>query len=168
MKPYDLTEPTPPKEFQEIRLTWLETLKIKFAAWREKRKVRKYLKKGITPAGAPTWDRESKTWSTSEAGAAYSAIIRPRSEVIAPAPDDTAEILAGLISQAACDHEFPRVIVYPIGAPLKQCVLELLAANPERYPMFEYRPANIITNHDLDSNSIIYKYGGRTHFTKPV
>jgi len=128
----------------------------------------------ITPTGVPTWHRDS---DRSECGMVetepnqevYSRMVRVQGEVIEPLPDDTPEDLASLISCAACDHEFSRVIVYPICQEMRKQVMDLIVGNKDNlYPMYEYRLANIIANDDLDSKTLIYKYGGKTHFAKPI
>ena len=79
---------------------------------------------------------------------------------------NTAKDIASLISCAACDHEYPRVIVYPIEGVLRQQVLEILK-DPIMYPMYEYKKANIVSDDNLDSRTIIYKYA-YIHSNKPI
>jgi len=91
---------------------------------------------------------------------------RPRGEVIEPFPNDTVEDLASLMSCYACNHEYPRVIVYPINKEMRDKVVALLNENKDNlYPMYEYFPASIISNEDLNSKTLIYKYR-KSHVSK--
>ena len=134
----------------------------------------------ISAAGAPTYDpSEGRMIESQPNQDAYEKFVRYQGEVIEPLPEDTAEEIASMMSCAACDHEFPRVIVYPISGELRQNVLKLLTTKKivevngirnetPLYPMYEYFPANIVDNDSLDSQSIIYKYAGQTHECKPI
>lgn len=161
--------PTEWKQSQRKLSTW-ERLKLKASTLKERLRNKKYIIKGIRPAGAPTYNPYEGGMSVSDGPHPdyYAAMVRERGEVIKPLPDDSPELIAELISQAACDHEFRRVIVYPIQGEVRRRVLELVQNKPERYPMYEYAEANIVNNDDLNSQTIIYKYAGQSHFTKPV
>jgi hypothetical protein len=132
--------------------------------------TKKYVVPGIKPAGAPTYNPLEGGMVVTEGPHPdyYNAMVRERGEVITPGLEDTEENIAELMSQAACDHEFPRVIVYPIQGEKRKKVMDLVRNDPKRYPMFEYLEANIVGNDDLNYQSIIYKYAGRSHFTKPI
>ena len=78
-------------------------------------------------------------------------LSRQQGEVIAPMPLDTVEDIAGMASSAAADHEYERVIIYPINPEMRSKVLELIQNNKQVYPMFEYSEANIVSNDDLNS-----------------
>ena len=123
----------------------------------------------INMAGVPTFDREEGRMIESQQNPdAYEKLVRVQGEVIAPMPYETAEDIASLISCAACDHEYARVIVYPINPEMRKKVLELVEKDHINYPMYEYLSANIVANDDLNAKTIIYKHGGRSHYTKPV
>jgi hypothetical protein len=124
---------------------------------------------------APTWDRQLNTIVEPEINYdVYESLVREHKEVIEPQPGDTPEILASLMSQAACDREFPRVIVYPIDYEMRKKVEDLLKITKkvstkdasgktitsinQIYPMYEYYPASIISNEELNSKTLIYKY----------
>jgi hypothetical protein len=110
----------------------------------------------IKPTGVYSWQNNGPT--ISDPSEVYEKLVRERKEIIEPLPTDTAEDLASLMSCAACDLEFPRVIVYPVEGQLRQDVINLLINQKHLYPMYEYLPANVITDNDLDSKSIIFKY----------
>lgn len=160
-----------PPELKLPKLSKWQFLKNKAAATIERMRIKKkYILKNIgRPLGAPTYSPLEGGMIVTEQPHPdyYSAMVRERGEVIKPLPEDTPEIIAELVSQAACDHEFRRVIVHPIKGVDRVRVLELLQ-NDEKYPMYEYREANIVNNDDLNSETIIYKYGGQSHFSKPV
>jgi hypothetical protein len=123
----------------------------------------------VDMTGVPTFDREEGRMVESVQNTdAYEKLVRVQGEVIAPMPYDTAEDIASLMSCAACDHEFSRVIVYPVTPELRTKVLELIENDHINYPMYEYMAANIVSNDDLNAQTIIYKHAGRTHYTKPV
>jgi hypothetical protein len=123
----------------------------------------------VRPVGAPTFSHSDAQMIPTEGNQeVYEKLVRERKEVITPSSDDTAEDLASLMSQAACDREFPRVIVYPVEHERRVKVLEILEGNKRDFPMYEYLPANIVNNDDLDSKTIIYKFGGRTHRDKLI
>jgi hypothetical protein len=126
----------------------------------------------------PKWDRSEAMFIAPETSIAltdaYDRMVRLSKEVITPLPNDTPEDLASLMSQAACDREFARVIVYPIDYELRKKVEELLHSTKQvivkdaqnndvttivnLYPMFEFLPASIISNEELNSKTLIYKY----------
>lgn len=123
----------------------------------------------VRPVGAPTFSHSEAQMVSSDGNLdVYEKLVRERKEVITPWSEDTAEDLASLMSQAACDREFARVIVYPIEHDLRIQVLQILESNPRVFPMYEYLPANIVANDDLNSKTIIYKFGGRTHRDKLI
>jgi hypothetical protein len=159
-----------PSELKQRKLSKWELLKLKAVALKDRLRNKKYIVKGIRPAGAPTYNPHERGMVASDGPHPdyYAAMVRERGEVIKPLPDDTPEAIAELMSQAACDHEFRRVIVYPVQGEVRRQVLELVKNRPERYPMYEYAEANITNNDDLNSQTIIYKYAGQSHFTKPV
>lgn len=161
-----------PPELKEKPKTWKQVLKEKAQAayYRLRNSKKRYIVKGIRPAGAPTYRPDEGLVETGPDPDAYNALVRQRGEVITPLEESTAEEICELMSQAATDHEFERVIVYPIQGEKRKKILELLESEEGiiRYPMFEYRPANIIGNDSLDLQSIIFKYSGKSHFTKPI
>jgi len=138
----------------------------------------------INPMGAPTYDPTAGQMVESGPNTyAYEKMVRVQGEVIEPLPEDTPEDIASLMSCAACDHEFSRVIVYPIDPERRQKILDLLfkdATAPPKivngikcyervYPMYEYAEANVISDDSLNSQSIIYKYDKRkSHQAKPL
>lgn len=123
----------------------------------------------VRPVGAPTFSHSDGQMIPSEGNQEiYEKLVRERKEVITPYTEDTAEELASLMSQAACDREFARVIVYPVEHDIRVQVLQILENNPRDFPMYEYLPANIVANDDLNSKTIIYKFGGRTHRDKLI
>lgn len=162
-----------PPELKEQPQSWRITLKGKVQSFFRKitgDSTKKYVVKGIRPAGAPTYRPDEGLVETSPDPEAYNALVRQRGEVFSPVPENTPEEICERMSQAATDHEFERVIVYPIQGEKRKAVLDLLESEEGkiRYPMFEYMSANIVNNDDLNSQSIIYKYSGRSHFTKPI
>ena len=138
------------------------------------RKLRKFFKKSqkliyVSPVGAPTYDRNEGRMVDSIANPdAFQMLTRVQGECIVPMDYDTIEDIAGMMSSAACDHEFPRVIIYPIDHERRMKVLELIETDHINYPMYEYRSANIVGNDDLNSKTIIYKYFQKTHHVKPI
>jgi len=126
----------------------------------------------VTPKGVATTvvDPEGNISLASEANTiAYEKMVRQQGEVIEPLLYETAEDIAVLISNAACDHEYPRIIVYPVDSEKRSKVLELIRENEnDLYPMYEYLPANVVNDDDLNSKTIIYKYGGKSHICKSV
>ena len=137
------------------------------------RKLRRFFKHSkliqVTPVGAPTYDiNEGRMVDSFANPDALEKMVRVQGEVIAPADYDTPIDIAGMMSSAACDHEFPRVIIYPIDYDRRVKVLELLETDHINYPMYEYLPANVVGNDDLNSKTIIYKYGRKTHHVKPI
>jgi hypothetical protein len=161
-----------PPELKEKPKTWKQVLREYFLYWwyRITNSKKKYIWKGITPQGAPTYDPRVGFIETTPDPTAYEALVRPRGEVYSPRDQDTPADICERMSQAATDHEFERVIVYPIEGDRRKAVLKLLESEEGQklYPMFEYLPANIVGNDALNHQSIIYKYGGRSHFTKPI
>jgi hypothetical protein len=126
----------------------------------------------------PTWDPKQGELEVPVNSDAYEKLVREHKEVIEPVPTDTPETLASLMSQAACDREFPRVIVYPIDYEMRKKVEALLNSTIEvtkdgvttrvsPYPMYEYLPASIISNEELNSKTLIYKYK-RSHNAKII
>lgn len=100
-------------------------------------------------------------------------LVRQNNEVIGIKDLDgtnfTAEQICERMSQAAADIEFPRVIVYPISGELRKKVLDIMDTyeGKRKYPMFEYKNANITNNDDLNSRTILYKYV-RSEVYKPI
>jgi hypothetical protein len=137
----------------------------------------------IQPLGAPTWHRdedptENRIIISEPNPEAYEKLVRVQGEVIEPLPTDTAEDIVSFMSCAACDHEYPRVIVYPIESELRTKVLELLKAKhivivdgieteQTLYPMYEYLSANVVGDDNLNSKTIIYKYR-KSHESKSI
>ncbi len=157
------------KEVPQAKLSFIQKIRKYFD--KRRNSVKRYIVRGIRPTGAPSYDPQACTLTSDTINyEVYDKLTRQRGEVIEPELGDTAESLASLMSQQACDHEYARVIVHPIVGPVRRDVLELLRNNPTLYPMYEYREANIVNEDkkDLDSRSIIYKHGGRSHYTKPV
>jgi len=149
----------------KIKPSFWERIKNKAYGAYARFKTRKYILPDVgRPLGSPTFNSNEGGMVATEQPHPdyYNAMVKPSGEVITPTSEQTAEEIASLISQAACDREFPRVIVYPITGERRKDVLRLLY-NQERYPLYEYLEANIIGNDDLDLNSIIFKYGGKTH-----
>jgi hypothetical protein len=123
----------------------------------------------VSPIGAPTYNiREGRMVDSLANPDVLQMLVRTQGECIVPNDYDTIEDLAGMISNAACDHEFPRIIMYPIDSIRRTKVLDLIKKDHINYPMYEYLEANIVGNDDLNSKTIIYKYGGKTHHVKPI
>lgn len=144
---------------------------------------KKLIRRGIHPVGVPTWNLyEGRIEKSDPNPDSFNAIINFRSEVIEPTPEDTIDTLCLKMSQAASNLEFPRVIVYPVGGELRKGIMEKMHAqeqlkisqessgiwnSPVQYPMYEYYPANITNDDDLDAKTIIYKYK-KTSDLKPI
>ncbi len=163
-----------PLELKELpkKKTWLDKLKSRYYRWKNSKK--KYIIPDVGRAyAAVTFDPRSGEildMADSIHPDYMTALTKPRGEVIEPGIGDSVEDICGLMSQAACDHEFARVIVYPIPGEIRKQVLNTLESSEGRirYPMYEYRPANLVNNDDLDSRSIIYKYYKQSHVCKPI
>ncbi len=164
-----LDEKILPQELKYKPSLW-EKIKNKVYGLKFKFSKRKYVPNVGKPLGAPTFSYlEGGMVLTEMPHPDYvEAMVRKTGEVITPNSQDTPEILAGLASQSACDMEYGRVIIYPIQGESRKKVLELLQNEPYRYPMYEYLEANIVGNDDLDSQTIIYRYGGKSHDCKPI
>src|ERR1035441_2372933 len=138
------------------------------------RKLRKLFKPKqklihVSPEGAPTYNvHEGRMVDSFPNPDAFQMLTRVQGECIAPLDEDTAIDIAGMMSSAACDHEFSRVIVYPIDHDRRMEVLRLIETDNINYPMYEYRSANVVGNDDLNSKTIIYKYFAKTHYAKPI
>lgn len=160
-----------PQELKPVKKTlWRIILDFFLTLYWKFGRRKRYLIKDIKPVGAPTYRPSEGLVETPPDPEAYKAFVRERGEVITPLPSDSVEDICELMSQAATDREFERVIVYPIQGEKRRQVLELLES-PEgkrRYPMFEYFPANIVNNDDLNAKSIIYKYREKSHYSKPI
>lgn len=133
--------------------------------------VKKYIRHGIKPIGAPCFDPYEGMMVTREPNeAAHTLFVKPPSEVIEPGADDLVDDICSSMSQAACDREYPRVIVYPIESIKRTAILRKLASEKGKilFPMYEYFPANITNDDDLDAKSIVFKYSGPSHYTKPI
>jgi hypothetical protein len=91
---------------------------------------------------------------------ALQGFFKDRGEVIDPTTKESVQEICWLMSQAACDREFERVIVHPINGERRKEVLDTLQTEYGKiaYPMYDYWPANITNNNDLNSTTIIYKY----------
>lgn len=138
------------------------------------------LRTDIKLEGAPWFNPITGEYSKGEMNsAARDAILQPRGEVIVPTPEDTPYTLCEKMSQAATDHEFERIIVYPIQGEFRWQVLEILKTDapgigiegketPVKYPMYEYMPANIMNDTDLDSKTIIFKYSNIHQGNRPI
>lgn len=182
-KEFDWSNYTAPKAANEPvpdRVTFWTKLSNKFYGWwyRLTDSKKKYLIKGMSLSGLPTIRRVDGSKYRDRCAESeghygnyglqivesevnplvYEGFVKPRSEVITPTLEDTLETLAQRVSQAANDMEFPRVIVYPISGQMRIDLPKFIESDPERYPMYEYWPANIVSNNELDSTSIIYKY----------
>jgi hypothetical protein len=163
-----LDEKILPLELKYKPSLW-EQIKNKIYGLTQRFKQRKYLLHNVgKPLGAPTFSFLEGGMVTGEQPHPeyIAAMVRLTGEVITPALEDTPESLASLVSQAACDHEYPRVIVYPISGKTRVEVMDLLQ-DAARYPTYEYREANIVGNDDLDSQTIIYKHAKKSHVCKP-
>ena len=168
MAKYDAT--ILPQELKPQKISKWQQLKNNLIATFDKRRVRKYIVRNVgRPLGAPTYNPlEGGMVTTETVHPDYlAAMLKPRGEVIVPLEETTPEEICELMSQAACDHEFLRVIVYPIEGDRRQKVMKIIK-DTKTYPMYEYLEANITNNDDLDSKTIIYKYGGQSHVSKPV
>jgi len=163
-----ITSPNKPR----VSGSWLN-ISVRMRPMNLFRKLRKIFKPSkliqVSPVGAPTYDiHEGRMVDSFANPDALQMLTRVQGECIAPMEYDTPEDIAGMMSSAACDHEFPRVIVYPIDHERRVKVLELLETDHINYPMYEYRSANIVGNDDLNSKTIIYKYYKKTHHAKPI
>jgi hypothetical protein len=135
----------------------------------------------IKPVGAPTVDPQTGLLIESQPNeyAVAAFVTQVASEIITPSVEDTAHNICEKMSQAATDHEFNRIIVHPIQGELRREVLEILKNDApsigidghektSMYPMYEYLPANIVNDHDLDSKTIIFKYANIHQGIKPI
>lgn len=137
--------------------------------WKVTKSKKALIVRGIKPVGAPSYDPIEGRMVTEEQNPdAYMSFVKPRGEVIEPVLGDTPESIAERISQAACDREFARIIVYPVVGPIRKEVLDLVSNDPKKFPLYEYRSANIVNDDNLDARTIIYKHAGPSHASKPI
>jgi hypothetical protein len=159
--PIELKELHPKKS----KVTVIQYLKRFLSKGKTKRK----LNYKIRPIAVASYDpRDGSVESSPINYEVYNKLTRSTGEVIEPQLGDTAETIASYVSAAAVDHAYPRIIVYPIVGPVRREVVQLIMDNPRLYPLFEYREANITNDDSLNSRTLIFKYGGQTHYSKPV
>jgi hypothetical protein len=158
------------KEYlEEYKIPLWKEIYSKFVGLFTRKKKLKLV--NITPVGLVTFAADGAHQDPVDQDV-ISLVMKPKSELIDVYPTHTVEDICELISQHASDHDFLRIIAYPLESEFKEQILKALYSESGKlkYPLYEYELAEIISSgkEELKTKSLIFKYKDINNGRKPI